>query len=263
MLNRLNYLLVTVVIAVLTIAPFRINAGDSNDKFKVFQVKGKVNIKSTNTPVKPMDLIDINDNFDFREPNSMIVAFSPSNGRVCINEKGRTFQATSNVRLGASRGLILNSLDVNKVNQFMIINEVRHTPNQIAITDTNAQRFRITYKYKNKFYSRDIHYTRDNKLILSRAALFPKDVDPYQAEEIAIHYEDANDFRQNEICSFLPLFPDENLLMQEIKTFKQSQSLSNSDEEGVFDILCKHIESTFFCTLNREDFKAFMKARSL
>jgi hypothetical protein len=238
-------------------------AGNSNDKFKVFQVKGKVNVRSTNAPVKPMDLIDINDNFDFKEPSSSIVAFSPSNGRVCINDKGRTFQATSNARLGASRGLILNTLDVNKVNQFMILSEVKHTPNNVTISDTSAQRFRITYKFKNQFYSRDIFYSADKKLILSRLALFPKEVDPYQAEEISIHYEDANDFRQNEICSFLPYFPESVLLVEEIKRFKKAQSISNINEEAVFDIICKHIESTFFCTLNRDDFRNFVKSQNL
>jgi hypothetical protein len=248
----------------LTLSAVAGNQNDKfNDKFKVFQVKGKVNIKSTNTPVKPMDLIDINDNFDFKEPSSMIVAFSPSNGRVCINDKGRTFQATSNARLGASRGLALNTLDVNKVNQFMILGEVRHTPNQIVISDTAAQRFRITYKYKNQFYSRDIFYSPDKKLILTRSALFPKEVDPYQAEEISIHYEDANDFRQNEICSFLPYFPEEALVVEEVKRFKKSQSISSSHEEGALDVICKHIESTFFGTLNREDFRNFMRAHNL
>lgn len=229
------------------------------EKYKVIQVKGTVIVKRTGTPLRLSDMFDIGDALEFRDPDALVIAFSPTNGRVTLSANGNRFLASSSgSESRRDNDSILRVFDARVIRQYLILGETREVLTSSNIEDT-ASFFQIKFNYNKRPHKRRIPYDFKTKtLTLSRDILFGKNIPPYEATEIKFSFLDMDEGRINN-CHFLPFFPDE----AEFKANMQNFIKAHKNEKDIFEKLLAHVQATYMCTVNRSDLQKWLSNNAL
>ncbi|MCB8994623.1 MAG: hypothetical protein H6538_03335 [Bacteroidales bacterium] len=232
-------LVVTIVVLFMSIPGLH-----AQDKFTVIKVTGNIVIKRTGSPLDIGTAFNQDENLSFNNSASRAAVINPQRGRYLLTaDNAADFRSSKSEFLPPANkissrgiGLILSVNDLKNYfeGSFVILDEIKIKLDPQIFPMNEKKYFYIRYNYKNETINKKLGFSNDT-LIISRNELFTIDgkqiPNPEISEMKLMYMEEGLNYVSTPICSFTPVFPDEQELKKEVGIIlKQTSSRTFKDK---------------------------------
>ncbi|MGV6862407.1 MAG: hypothetical protein ACWA41_11585 [Putridiphycobacter sp.] len=211
------------------------------EKFKVIRVNGKILFVKTGSEMKRGDVYVNGTPLDFANVTAKAAIINPNKGRFVLqaNQKGKVkvLPATSNVTSRA--GALINLIDLQNhfKDRYLIFDEEQLTIGSEAFPMDEEHFFYLKYDYNGESIAKVLPF-EDNKLILNKTEIFKIDGKPIPVEEkeMALFYRNELDKKSYKISNFTPVFPELNILKDEVEIMLGNLNKKETAEAKISEI---------------------------
>jgi hypothetical protein len=207
------------------------------DDYKVIKVTGKILYKNSGKEMSTGDIFQSNAPLKFSTDNSRAAVISRSRGRFVLappskSQKTNLVPAVNNI--SSRSGAIVNELDLKNhfSGNYLILDRLELPISVNTFPQDKAHFFFLSYQYKGEKIAKKLS-SDGNKLILDKAEIFSIDgesIEPFNTEMV-LFYRDASEKENVTISKFNPVFPDNELLKDEVNVILNEYSEKTEEKK--------------------------------
>jgi len=203
-----------------------------SQNYKVIKVDGNILYKKNDNPLKKGSSFSEGEEFLFKTSNSRAAVIRPGKGRFILKPdnsnlayaKANLAPAMSN--MSSRAGALVNKVDLENYfkGKYVIIDKVKLKISKTEFPMDDKHFFYISYKYKGENVPKKLSYVNDT-LIIDRQELLTVDgkaIPNPNITDMKIVYRDATANSNTTISSFNPVFPDVEMLKEEVQMILDS-----------------------------------------
>jgi hypothetical protein len=216
----------------------------AQDNFTVIKVSGNIVIERTGSSLSTGTAFAQNENLLFKIPESRAAVINPQRGRFLLTSENLTEFRDSKSNFLPSAGKIstrsvgtrpkVNDLKDRFEGNYVILNENKIKIDTTFFPLTEKKFFYITYDYKNKTINKKLAFNIDT-LLIKKNELLTVDgkviSDPRINQMKLIYLQEGEKYVSTPVCSFTPVFPDFDILTQEIKIMIDQMDMKTYNEK--------------------------------
>jgi hypothetical protein len=201
----------------------------AQDQFTVIKVNGNIVIQRTGTILNIGTDFSQNENLLFQSTDSRAAVINPVRGRyILTSETSSAFRESKSVFLPASGKVSTRAIGgIHNVNDlknylegyFVIFDQIKIRISPDVFPMNEKMYFYIRYTYKNEVINKKLSFKADTLIILKNELLTidgQQIPNPDITEMKLMYMEEGEKFVSTPICSFIPVFPDFELLKEEV-----------------------------------------------
>lgn len=211
---------------------------DSNDKFNVISVQGRIVFKKSGEDMKRGDIFVSGTALDFITNQSRAALANKSKGRFVLtgNTKGKIKMLPAVNNISSRSGALLNIVDLKKhfSDRYLILKRSEVQIGQDAFPMDGDNFFYLVYDHNGEKIAKKLR-SEGSYLIFDKDEIYQVDGQPipYEEKEMTLYYR--SDGKGSKINSFTPVFPDMDELKAEIDVLL-STFANASDEDKMNEI---------------------------
>jgi hypothetical protein len=216
----------------------------AQDNFTVIKVSGNIVIERTGSSLSIGTAFAQNENLLFKIPESRAAVINPRRGRFLLTSENLAEFRNSKSNFLPSAGKIstrsvgtrpkINDLKDQFEGNYVILNENKIKIDTTFFPMTGKKYFYITYNYKNKIINKKLAFNNDTLLIRKNELLTVdgKEISDPKINQMKLMYlQEGKTYVSTPVCSFTPVFPDFNILTQEIKIIIDQMEMKTYNEK--------------------------------
>jgi len=241
-------------------------------EFKVIHVNGTIIAKSTRSSLKRGSAFGEQEKFQYKTNGARAVVINPKKGQRFIlkNNRADTSFRRANLtpsagNISSRAGALVNRLDLqNHFNgKYVILGEsLKVVINSAAFPMNKDNFFYIQYVYKNEKINKKLYHSGDT-LIIYRDSLLRVDGKPVKNEDITdmrliyVSKIDGKLFQSVISSTFYPVFPDNDILKEEVAIIRDAMKGKTEDE--IINAIDSYIADVYGKP-NKDNVRAWYKA---
>ncbi|MEZ4936476.1 MAG: hypothetical protein R2799_02675 [Crocinitomicaceae bacterium] len=208
------------------------------DSYKVIKVNGQIIYVKTGSSMKMGDEFAPTTSLKFATAESRAAIISRIKGRFILTQGGsgdRSNLLPAMNNISSRAGALLNIIDLQNHFQgnYVILGRMALTIGQDAFPMDNDHFFYLRFDYDGESINKKLP-VEEGKLVLDRKDIFKIDdkaIDGAKIKEMTLYYRDNAKKTSTKINSFNPVFPDIDLLKDELKIIIAEYSDKDSDKK--------------------------------
>lgn len=205
------------------------------ETYKVIFVQGTIIRQKTGAALKVGEEIDKTEALEYKSADASAHAFNPEFGRITLGKNGATLAASGGER-DATRYPGLPG------GTFLILDYAAEDYNPLTCP---PEKGKVVYKYeyKGQKYERILE-TRENQIILKKAALYPDGVEYSQIKNSQIWYKPSN----NDVGGFneyYPVFADGQKLQKEVQIIVDDSRRIGQDDRYIIEQTIQYLNGAY------------------
>ncbi len=202
----------------------------AQDYFTVIKVSGNIVIERTGSPLDIGTSFAQDENLLFKVPDSRAAVINPQMGRFLLTaENADVFKKSKSNYLPSTTKISMRAAAVNYgiydlndyfKDYYVIIDEIKIPIDQDIYPLTDKDYFCIIYDHNNKSINKKLAFNNETLIIIKNELLTVdgKIIPDSKINKMRLIYiKDGNEYSPEEVCTFIPVFPDNDLLYREIK----------------------------------------------
>jgi hypothetical protein len=237
----------------------------AGDPYVIIHVKGTILRASTRTPIQVGDRLDGEERLIFKGSDAVAAAMAPGKGRFVIkpqagsssSELGLVLRESLSpgtgqlsTRSGSGHQVILrNSFGVQEhfeVPAYLVLGSAEVEIDSEEYPLNSQYYFYVKYQYGEAAHTHKVKLPAEGKLVrFSQEILFGQ-IDSLNLSEVKdpkLYYMRYN--RAESICSFHPVFVDEEVVTQEVKAIVQGMKEVNASEGEIRNMVLNHLNELY------------------
>lgn len=233
---------------------------NTNDKYKVIKVDGKIVIQKTKEDLKKGDVFLAGMALSFETPQSRAAVISSLKGRFVLSasEKGQTKILPAANNISSRAGALINMIDLQNhfKGKYLVIETMKLELGKEAFPMNDESFFYLSYEHNGE----DIRKKLDNDgefLILDKKEIFKIDGEPIPVEEKEMTLYYRSEGKSKKVNTFTPVFPPKEDLKEEIEIIL-SEYEDKDDKTKIKEVTAYLNE--FYGHPQQENLAEFMKA---
>jgi hypothetical protein len=217
---------------------------DAQDNFTVIKVSGNIVIERTGSSLTQGTAFSQNENLLFKIPESRAAVINPQRGRFLLTSDNLTEFRTSKSNFLPPTGKISTRAfgttskpeDIKTVllGNIAILNDIKIVIDTSVYPLADDKFFYVSYGYNNKTINKKLSFNKDTLLIKKNELLLVdgKVIQNPDIKEMKLTYLAAGDpYISTPVSTFTPVFPDNDLLKQELKILISQMSTRTYNEK--------------------------------
>lgn len=208
------------------------------DTYKVIKVNGKIIYIKTGSSMKMGDVFAPSTSLKFATAESRAAIISKIKGRFILTagksgDRSNLLPAMNNISSRA--GALLNIIDLKNHFQgkYVILGKMKLTIGKDAFPMDKNHFFYLRFDYNGETINKKLP-VEDGKLVLDRKEIYKIDgkaIEDAKIKEMTLYYRDNAKKTSTKINSFNPVFPDVDLLKQELNIIISEYSEKDADKK--------------------------------
>ena len=217
----------------------------AQDYFTVIKVSGNIVIERTGSPLGIGTSFAQNENLLFKIPDSRAAVINPDRGRFLITSENLSTFRTSKSNFLPPAGKIstrsvstvggIKDLKNHFEGNYLILDEIRLKIDTITYPMSDNKFFFITYDYLNRpinkklAFSHDTLFIKRNELLAVDGKIIPDSL--VHSMKLAYLVVGGESYTASPVCTFTPVFPDNQTMGKEVKVIYDMLANKSSNEK--------------------------------
>lgn len=221
-ISLLIVLVVSTTLSLISLKETKKMAG--TDKYKVIKVDGKILFEKSRENMKKGDIFLSGMALSFETPQSRAAVISSLKGRCVLSasDKGQAKILPAANNISSRAGALINVIDLKNhfSGKYLVIGDMKLELGEEAFPMNEENFFYLAYYYNDEKIRKKLPY-EGNHLVLNKEEIFKIDGEAIPVEEIEMTLYYLRDGTPQEINTFIPVFPNEGELKEEVAIILQ------------------------------------------